>query len=229
MIGNMRDLGGIRTADGSVIRKGMLIRSAQLADAEEDDLKGISSVLDLRTPGERREGPDRTHGREYILLPVFEDVTAGISHEEGVNDRGIPDMAVLYRRLVKERKDSFRKILLAIMQHDFSGGAILWHCSEGKDRCGITSALVLEALGADRDTIMADYLKTNEVNLPKAAAIRERLAATQGEEFADDVYRAYIADEKYLQAAWEGMGENYLRDALGITDEMIGAFRKTVL
>ena len=33
---------------------------------------------------------------------------------------------------------------MTIMNHDFSSGAILWHCTEGKDRCGLVTALVLE-------------------------------------------------------------------------------------
>ena len=60
MIQNMRDLGGIRTKDGKIVRKGMLIRSAQLNQAEAEDLDGISAVIDLRTPEERNESPDQT-------------------------------------------------------------------------------------------------------------------------------------------------------------------------
>jgi protein-tyrosine phosphatase len=125
--------------------------------------------------------------------------------------------------------DSFRNILTAIMHHDFSEGAILWHCTEGKDRCGITTAMILELLDVDRDTIMEDYLKTNLVNLPKAAAIREKLAAERGQEFADSVYQAYIADEKYLRSAWEAIGDVSLPEKLGISAEAVEAFKNTVL
>lgn len=229
MIQNLRDLGGIRTADGRSIRPGLLVRSAQLLQAEEAELRGISTVIDLRTPGERREAPDRTHGRAYLPLPIFDDVQAGISHEQDAQTQGIPDMAMLYGRIVRECADAFSRVLLAIMRHDFAGGAVLWHCTEGKDRCGLTTALVLEALGVDREHILADYLKTNEVNLPKARAIRERLTATHGEAFAESVYQAYIADARYLQAAWEAMGEDYLRGRLAIPEAVLARFRQTVL
>ena len=138
-------------------------------------------------------------------------------------------MAILYGRLVRECTGSLRKIVQAIMEHDFSRGAVLWHCTEGKDRCGITTALVLEALGVDREVIREDYLKTNAVNLPKAAVIRERLAATRGQEAADRVYQAYIADERYLQAAWDAMGNDYLAGSLGIGEEEIDRFQAAVL
>ena len=229
MIQNKRDLGGIRTHDGRVIRKGMLIRSAQLFQANEEDLDGISTIIDLRTPGERKEAPDQTHGRAYLPLPLFDDVTAGISHESGAEDQGIPDMAVLYGKLMRECADSFRKVLTAVMTHNFSTGAILWHCTEGKDRCGMTTALILEALGAERKDIMEDYLKTNLVNLPKAIRIRERLIPTHGEAFAGRVFQAYIADERYLRSAWEAMGNDYIRNILGIDENSIQAFQKAVL
>ena len=229
MIQNMRDLGGIRTVDGRAIRPGMLIRSGQLVQAREEDLRGVSAVIDLRTPVEQREMPDHVCGHEFLSLPLFDDAMAGISHEQETKNQGIPDMAMLYGRLMRECTASFRRVMLAVMTHDYSTGAVLWHCTEGKDRTGMTTALVLEALGVERDAIMEDYLKTNQINIPKAAVIRERLVPTHGEAFAERVYRAYIADEKYLRAAWEAMGKDYLRDTLRIDDDVIRAFRQSVL
>ena len=230
MIQNMRDLGGLRTADGRKIRPNMLIRSAQLAQAVEEDLEHVAAVIDLRTIKEREEMPDLVYSCRYLPMPVFDEFKPGVSHEEEAKQAPkLPDMAVLYGILVRNYMDSFRNILTAIMHHDFSEGAILWHCTEGKDRCGITTAMILELLGVDRDTIMEDYLKTNLVNLPKAAAIREKLAAERGREFADSVYRAYIADEKYLRSAWEAIGDVSLPEKLGISAEAVEAFRNTVL
>ena len=229
MIQNKRDLGGIRTASGQVIKPGMLIRSAQLAQAEEQDLIGISTVIDLRTPGERQGEPDQVHGCEYLPLPIFEDRTVGVSHEQDAAYQGIPEMSKAYRMIAEQCAPAFRRVLLTIMAHDFTTGAVLWHCTEGKDRCGITTALVLEALGVERTIIMEDYLKTNLINLPKAARIREQLIPSHGEAFADRIYQAYIADEKYLQAAWDAMGKDYLRDTLKIDDSAIQSFRRTIL
>ena len=225
----MRDLGGVQTVNGQMIRPGLLVRSAYLFQAKECDLEGISTIIDLRTPGERKEAPDQTCGREYLPMPVFDDVTAGISHESGAPDQGIPDMAYLYGRLMRECGDSFRTILLTIMQHDYSTGAVLWHCTEGKDRCGMVTALLLESLGVPRETILEDYLKTNLVNMPKAISIHDRLIVTHGKEFADSVYQAYIADERYLRAAWDAMGEGYIQEALHIPEETIKRFEKNVL
>ncbi len=232
MIQNKRDLGGLKTRDGKTIRTGMLVRSALLAQAEEQDLDGVATIIDLRTIAERDEMPDQACGREYLPIPIFEKVNEsidGVSHEKKEEQSLIPDMAVLYGIMMKQYADSFRRVLTAVLEHDYSKGAVLWHCSEGKDRCGMTAALVLEALGVDRDTILEDYLKTNLVNLPKAEAIREKLQATHGQEMADGAYQAYIADERYLRAAWEAMGNDYISRRLGIPEETLEAFRKTIL
>lgn len=232
MIQNKRDLGGLKTRDGKTIRTGMLVRSALLAQAEEQDLDGVATIIDMRTIAERDEMPDQACGREYLPIPIFEKVNEsidGVSHEKKEEQSLIPDMAVLYGIMMKQYADSFRRVLTAVLEHDYSKGAVLWHCSEGKDRCGMTAALVLEALGVDRDTIMEDYLKTNLVNLPKAEAIREKLQATHGQEMADGAYQAYIADEKYLRAAWEEMSNDYISGRLGIPEETLEAFRKTIL
>ena len=53
------------------------------------------------------------------------------------------------------------------MEHDFSKGGVLWHCTEGKDRCGLLSAVLLSALGIEYGTIMEDYMLTNEINKVK--------------------------------------------------------------
>ena len=232
MIQNKRDLGGLKTKDGKTIRPGMLVRSALLAQAEERDLDGVATVIDLRTIAERDEMPDRACGREYLPIPVFDKVNEsidGVSHEKKKEQSLIPDMAILYGIMMKQYADSFRRVLTAIVEHDYSKGAVLWHCTEGKDRCGMTAALVLEALGVDRAVILEDYLKTNLVNIPKAIAVREKLMETHGREMAEGAYQAFIADERYLKAAWEEMGDNYITERLGIPEETLEAFRKTIL
>ena len=93
----------------------------------------------------------------------------------------------------------------------------------------MTTALVLQALGVDRDRIRSDYLATNLCNLPKAQAVYERLLPLRGEAFAQSVYRAYIADERYLDAAWDALGRDYLRGTLNIPGDMIRRFRDQAL
>jgi protein-tyrosine phosphatase len=232
MVRNLRDLGGIRTASGQTIKKGFLVRSANLSEAEEEDLSGISAVIDLRTTRESEEVPDRLYGRTSVHVPIFDEVKTGVSHERRAERerKGPPDMGALYIWMMREHRDSFANALRAIMNHDFSSGAVLWHCSEGKDRCGLTTALLLELLGVDRSVIMEDYLKTNETSIPRAEGIRERVRAERGDEVAEGVYRAYIAVPEYLEGAWKVMDEipNCLSE-LGIPQEEITRFREFIL
>ena len=230
MIRNLRDLGGITTAAGQQIKKGFLVRSANLSEAEEEDLTGISAVIDLRTTRERNEGPDRLFGRPSIPIPIFDEVKDGISHERRRERKGPPDMGSLYIWMMRDHRESFARALRTIMNHDFSSGAILWHCTEGKDRCGMTTALLLELLGVERSTIMEDYLKTNVTSIPRAEGIRERVRQEHGDEAAEGVYRAFIADPAYLEGAWNVMDEiPDFFDEIGITQEEIDVFRKLVL
>ncbi len=236
-IRNIRDLGGTKTADGHTIRPGCLIRSAHLGGASPEDVKTLQrehrlqTVIDLRTVKEREEQPDHAEGLDYQPLPVIEDLRAGITHEKKAEEELFPDMAYLYREMMNREgsRAGFRRVLTAIFSHDFDQGAVLWHCTEGKDRCGMTTALILEALGVDREIIRKDYLTTNLTSLTRAQAVYERIVPLRGEAFAQSVYRAYIADERYIQAAWDAMGEDYLRDKLGLEDDLIQAFCRKVL
>lgn len=236
-IRNIRDLGGISTEDGRTIRPRCLIRSAHLGSASEEDLQflrkeeRLAAVLDLRTNQERLEKPDHAEGFDSFAIPVIDDLRAGITHEKGAEEKEFPDMAFLYRLMITrpETQSGLARALHQIFTWDYSRGAILWHCTEGKDRCGMTAALVLEALGVSRDAIMRDYLETNRTSLLRARGVYERLLPLRGEVFARSVYRAYVADERYLRAAWDAMGENFLTDTLHIPQQEIDAFREQVL
>ncbi|MBO4477907.1 MAG: tyrosine-protein phosphatase [Lachnospiraceae bacterium] len=230
MIQNLRDLGGLRTVSGKTIKRGCFVRSANLSQAEDADLAGVSEIIDLRTTRERIEVPDRSCGRTSLPIPIFDEAKSGISHEKKVERKGPPDMGALYKWMIRDHRDSFTEVLTAILRHDYASGAILWHCTEGKDRCGLTAALLLELLGVDRMTIMEDYLKTNEVNIPKAEAIRERLRAERGDEVAESVYRAFIADRAYLEGAWAEMdAQPDFFGSLGLPKADIERFKVLVL
>ena len=104
--------------------------------------------------------------------------------------------------------------------------AVLWHCTEGKDRCGIVSALFLYLLDVDEKVIMEDYLYTNKVNQPKALrTFLLILLFRRNLQMARSVYRVYIADRTYLQSFLDAVKENYgsiddfMRNQLGVTDE----------
>lgn len=248
-IKNARDLGGLKTQDGRVIACGHLLRSANLSEATDGDVKKLeekyhlSMVVDLRTGVERKERPDVIAGTvAYTPVPIFDESVLGISHEKSAHENQIsmrpPVMEDLYRKMVTD--DIFRtnlgKAVRTIMEHDFSKGSVLWHCTEGKDRCGLVTMILLGALGVERERIMEDYLLTNVVNAPKAEMYYLHvLAAGKSEVEAEAVKNAFLAKDTYLSAAFSAIDEQYtdmdayLTEGLGIPENTIAAFREKVL
>ena len=143
----------------------------------------------------------------------------------------MPDLADTYIDMVckEEYIEGLKDVLNAILDHDYENGSVLWHCSEGKDRCGLITVLVMMILGIDEKTIREDYLETNRTNIPKAERIHEKLMKLGNKEVADSVYKALIADERYLDAALEKMGDDYLSRVLQLDKDKIERFRNQVL
>lgn len=252
-IANCRELGGMETADGYRIRRGMLLRSANLAQATEADLQKLcaeyrlNAVVDLRTSMEREQYPDVMTDRITVFhIPVFDEAVAGISHEKETDRLQVqaqmpaapPSMTKLYRMIVSEEtcRRNLGTAVRRIMEHSFETGSILWHCSEGKDRCGLVSALLLMALSVDREQIVEDYLITNEVNSAKAGFYYQKvLEEGQSEELASAVRDALVAKREYIEAAFAVIdgeyqtAERYIRDGLCIPDGTVRRFREQVL
>ena len=246
---NVRDLGGLKTTDGRFIVSGRLLRSANLAEATEKDQKilceeyHLAKIIDLRTGMERKEKSDAAMATvESISIPIFDESIAGISHEKNISKEEmlarIPQMGQLYGKMVTEEscRKNLGKAARCVMEHDFSKGSVLWHCTEGKDRCGLLSATLLLALGVDRSTIMEDYLLTNEVNGPKAEKYYQMaLSAGKTEAAAAVVRDIFLAKEEYLNGAFRVIDEQYgnavafLRDGLGIPERLIERFQESML
>ncbi|MBQ9425109.1 MAG: tyrosine-protein phosphatase [Erysipelotrichaceae bacterium] len=233
---NIRDFGGTVNKEGRTIRRNCMIRSGFLINASEEDISylqrehNLKKVIDLRTFSEIEEAPDQTGTLEYIHVPIIRDFRDGITHENR-ESRKFPDLADTYRDMVckEEYVEGLRNVLNEILDHDYDSGAVLWHCSEGKDRCGLISALVMMILDVDEKTIREDYLETNKTSIPKAETIYKRIAESGDEEIAKSVYKALIADERYLNTALNSMTDNYLEDVLKLDKNKIEKFRNRIL
>ena len=219
-IGNIRDLGDYQTSDGKTIRPNKLIRSAHLGRASREDLDYLKE----------KEVPDQTDTLVYRHIPIIEGFEDGITHEKKKTFK-MPSLKDTYVELVTKEEyiKGFRKALNLIIDQSGKEGAVLWHCSEGKDRCGMVSVLVLKMLGVDEETIRSDYLFTNKVNVPKAKALYERLKNEVGEEIAMAAYKAFVADEEYLDAALDSMGDDFIEKTLGITHDRVEEFKRNIL
>ena len=167
---NTRDIGGIRAADGRYVKHARLLRSGALAGATERDLEvllddfDVRTVIDLRTEEERREKPDPEDGLEGVRFddaPVLNTSTLGVTREGGIKGalkmlRAVQDdpaqiMMDIYERMVLDEASQrgFASFFDDVL--DTPDGAVLWHCTIGKDRAGLAAMLLLHVLGASHE------------------------------------------------------------------------------
>lgn len=162
---NLRDVGGLPAGD-SVTRHGVLWRSgslSRLSDAGREQFAalGIRRVIDLREDDEIAFEPSRTGdlGVETVRAPLFLGSTASFFAED-------ISLASMYRALVDSAADRLAEVVWAVA----ADAPALVHCTVGKDRTGLTVALILSAVGVDRDAVIADYARTETLLPPERNA-----------------------------------------------------------
>lgn len=247
---NARDLGGIRTADGGVIRRDRLIRSGPINTVTERDTEylrkaGLNTVVDFRAEQEKGGREDvRLEGVSYIDCPIIDTRAIGITHELPRDDDGLAQYYVGAAEEINRRgggAESMRRMYAGFTENEFAlahyrifldivvsneAGALLFHCTMGKDRVGAGTALILTALGVPRDDIIQDYLYT-KVRLDDLS--RELIARcrkfTSDENILKTIYDMDTVDASYLGAIFttmeriSGSAERFMEERLGFTEE----------
>ena len=235
---NYRDLGGITTSDGRVLRPHMLIRGTTLFDPTLLGIKilkenyNLKTIIDLRTQKEILEKPDvKIDGVEILHMPVFDESVAGISHEKKVHSfktlMMMPKMEDLYVQMVTGASlDNVIKVLKFILTLPVQKFSVVFHCTAGKDRTGVVAALLLSFLGVDRVTVMNDYLLTNKRVLFKANMAYVGLLITKGNpKLAHKIKHYFLAEPNFIKAALNrlekdfGSLEEFFKQKLGFTED----------
>jgi protein-tyrosine phosphatase len=168
-ISNFRDLGGYRTASGSVVRWGLVFRADGLHGMSTNDLAryddlGLRAVYDLRGEIERTERPNPVPSHPLTVIGRPTDAgtptapPAITTTEEG--ERFLYD---LYIGLIEHAAVQIGELFRALTQDD--GLPAVFHCHAGKDRTGLVAALLLEALGVEREAVLDDYELTARYRL----------------------------------------------------------------
>lgn len=180
---NTRDIGGYLTDDLRTIRYGQIIRSENLsrltaADFQKLEAMGVKTVIDLRTNKEHHKAPtvwQGEHPPQFFHFPVGDADNEWFQAQRRMlkNDRfrkahAEEHMQEGYRMIAREGPPSYQQLMDVVL--DESNWPIVIHCNAGKDRAGIAVALIMEALGVDRETIMDEYLLTNELSRTKEKA-----------------------------------------------------------
>ncbi|OBF43663.1 phosphotyrosine protein phosphatase [Mycobacterium sp. 852002-50816_SCH5313054-b] len=264
---NFRDV-----ADGvAALRPGRLFRSGELSRLDDEGRAtlrrlGITDVADLRASREvARRGPGLVpDGVEIHLLPVpdlsdqpedeqtdgaapheeaFQRLLRGESDgsEESVNETAVRFMTDEYRQF--PTRNGAQRALHRVVTLLAAGRPVLTHCFAGKDRTGFVIATVLEAVGVDRDAIVADFLRSNDAVPELRAHIYEMIQQRGDAELTPEVVtftEARLSDgvlgvrPDYLAAARQTIDDEfgslgaYLKDA-GITEADVDRMRGALL
>lgn len=169
---NLRDVGGMPVNGGGIVRPRTLLRSGSLRCLSAADAAALltewnlRTVVDLRTPAElAADGPTRLAdaGIATAHLPLMADSAIALSRMRGddSDDGAVEALAQAYNSFVEHRGGHI--LTVARLLAWSADGSLLVHCSAGKDRTGVTIAILLDAVGVRRDAVIADYAKTNEV------------------------------------------------------------------
>ncbi|MCC8048483.1 MAG: tyrosine-protein phosphatase [Oscillospiraceae bacterium] len=232
---NVRDLGGLPVSGGRRIRSGVLLRSAHLSMAMDNDLQrlrqlGLKYVVDFRDIDEAAHSPDRdVIGAEHVALPVLDPervrvmstVTPLSTEQVAEHFRDI----YRYMALAERARQGYRKFFSVLL--DARGGAVLWHCTQGKDRTGIGALLLLAALGADSRDALADYYLSNRGLLSEYRRVTALGDAAQ----TAMAKKVFFVHGSFLRAwldeveALGGVAE-FLRSAIGLTDGEVRQLRE---
>jgi len=250
-IDNARDMGGLVMQDGRTVRFDMLVRSAKLAKATDADvaiLKNqyhLSDVFDFRFDLEMTEAPDRViSGVTYTHLSTMPQMlieamkafgagsgqlsTPGMSEKllKYAFDPTVQELAKqLYPLIVTtpQSQANYGEFLRGVLA---AKGGALWHCSEGKDRCGWGSALLLAALGASRQVIVEDFDMSNQSYAADIEQLSALVRDKDGSEGAVAFIQAMVGvSTPNFEAALDlidqtyGSMEQYLENQLGFSKE----------
>lgn len=247
---NARQLGGYYTEDGRRIKSNMLLRSAKLVKATDEDIKkltqdyNLGTIVDFRTTDEIADAPDpEIKGVKNEQIRVLDEDNANDSNSAAMTQiygkdpvSGLIEMVKngtlsddMYVTIIKSEtaQKGFSEFFKVLLNNE-EEKAVLWHCTGGKDRAGTAAVLVLSALGVDEKTILDDFALTNEFYKGKieymgneAAKQTDDQTIIEGVKTLSGVSRSFM--EKMINTLNEEYGsvQNYIVEELGITQDEI--------
>jgi protein-tyrosine phosphatase len=248
---NFRDLGGLQTADGRVVRSGLIYRSGELNSLTDADLKVLASlkigyIFDLRTDAERAAAPTNW----IVDKPAIVNISVGFDAKEdpGASMKllfsegfgAAQATAAMQSATAKIAVDGAPEIGRILRSLGRGEEPAIIHCTAGKDRTGVVSAILLKLLGVPMDAVYSDYLRSNLAAPAQLMRLRDArgksgmpsgLAAMPME----SVKILMGVDSTFLDAAFHaidakyGSFQNYVQEGLKLTPADVEALRAHLL
>lgn len=249
---NARQLGGYRIG-GKTVKRDVLLRSGALSKLSREEAEvlhdrfHVVQVYDFRSDAERQAAPDvLPEGAGYaefgtslsdIRLPdtvKLKDVRSIVRYLlENADAPWLREIcAQLYDKVLLEEthQQVYRRFFEHLAGLPDDAGAVLWHCTQGKDRAGCASALLLAVLGAGRDLIVQDFALSTVFYAPQAAQLPVRTVEQQ-----NVVQTLFSANTRLFEATLDtidrlyGSMDAYLSQCLGVTEAMKQVLRERYL
>jgi protein-tyrosine phosphatase len=238
---NLRDLGGVRTLEGTSIRRGVVYRSAGLAGLsgvllDKVHALGIKTIIDLRHNAERTAYPTPWEALGCTEYWCRDHNDSGADLSTKLRDPALAAagsrafMVKLYQTLPYVQASAYTRLFKALAEGQ---GPVLFHCAVGKDRTGAAAALLLATLGVSHDDIAADYAATAKFDMMAMPHLRgmrsmsmQRLAALAPVLESNPIYLDALFDAVTERSGSVG---NYLRDTLKLTESECQKLRENLL
>ena len=223
---NLRDLGGYRTVDGGEVARGLVYRSDAFIGMSAEDIKkieplGLKNDYDLRLTAEAKAAPDElpTNVRRHLLNVMADANSAALPDINALLRKPKEANAILgdgkvealfiagYREFITlpSANRAYRTLFVSLA--DGKNLPAVFHCASGKDRTGWAAAAPLTLLGVAKETVMADYMRTNEFTLPQSASVIDGFVAAGGDRAIPEAIIG--VKPEYLEASIDEMQKRY--------------------
>lgn len=233
---NFRELGGVQVNESLKVKEGIIFRSGSFPVLTDEEKKvfvssNINTVVDFRSDSERAKEPD--------YIPEGMNVRVVHAPIGSLDEKGMAKfMQVLMNPKVQVSQiDSLmiqaNKGFVASIK-DFAPffqeiskpeSVVLFHCTAGKDRTGLASSLFLHILGCSWETIMQDFLTSNEAQPTATIKALERYGIAK-----DKIDVLAGVKPSYLESAWYEINQRYKSvDNLLIQEFGIGEAEKQII
>ncbi|WP_425835103.1 tyrosine-protein phosphatase [Streptomyces fractus] len=251
---NVRDIGGYRARGRGRVRYGLVYRADALSDLTDADVARVAGlrladVVDFRVPFEvRTDGADRlpsglavtarsvSDGGQYEqLMAAIGSKDPAVQQEALGNGKGAASMRATYRMFVTDAANRAR-FAATLRDAAYSGrGALLYHCTSGKDRTGWMTYVLLSLLDVDQRTAEGDYLASNTFRAAHDAEVREGLRQAGLMRDPDLLIPVQEVRMEYLDAARDqvrsdfGSLRRYVAEGLGVDRRVVEVLRSRLV
>ena len=227
---NVRDLGVYENVNGLKLKEHQFLRADGLYSLTPEDQKkltayGVRAVIDLRSRMEAEQAPCVWEGSDsvqYYGIPLLDEINS--NQMKGAFPES---MSQLYIGLLENNKEEFAQILR--VSSTYPSGCVMFNCTAGKDRTGVTAMLLLGLADVGRDVIVADYSASGQYMDQVFAKQKEQML-----KFGIHV-PAYVLESKpeemektltFLEDRYGGI-HGYLRE-LPLTREVLEIVRRKI-